>query len=299
MQNSPINLSLGRMTSVVDPAFGGRVTAFRYGEVDLFTPIPDASRDVTSSASGGCFPLVPWSNRIRDGRLTYGGGTVVLPATEIPAGHAIHGHGLRRVWETTAQSVTRVGMRYAHRAGDDGWPWSYVAAQSVDLDETGLTIGLSVTNTDTSVMPVGLGLHPYFPRTPRTRVRFPVESAWPPVEAGKFPTKGGQGVPSELDRRVEGLVPLGLDQGFGGWSRTARIVWPEHGLAVTLSGEGPVDHLIVYTPRDQPYFCLEPVTHAIDAANLFQNQGLEGTGHRVLSPGAELSVSLRLTVEVL
>ena len=94
-------------------------------------------------------------------------------------------------------------------------------------------------------------------------------------------------------------MPLGLDQGFGGWTGVARIAWPERGLAVTMTGEGPLDHLVVYTPEHRSYFCVEPVTHAIDAANLAENRGISGTGHRMLDPGEELSISLEFMIEVL
>lgn len=94
-------------------------------------------------------------------------------------------------------------------------------------------------------------------------------------------------------------MPMGLDQGFGGWEKTARIAWPERRLALTMTGEGPLDHVIVYTPEHNRYFCVEPVTHAIDAANLTELQGVADTGHAILPAGAEFSVCLRFTVEVI
>ena len=297
--NHQITLRSGRVSAVVEPAFGGRITAFRFGDTDVFAPIPaDGSRDLAAPASCGCFPLVPWSNRIRDGRLHVEGEAVDLEATELPAGHAIHGHGLRRIWE--AESDGRIArMHYAHEAGTGGWPWPYRAAQVVELDDDGMTVTLSVLNTGEGAMPVGLGLHPYFPQTEGTRLTLPVATAWPPTEADKFPVAGGQPVPEALDRRDEGPVPLGLDQGFGGWEKTARIAWPELGLALTMTGDGPLDHVIVYTPTHRDYFCVEPVTHAIDAANLAEVHGVSDTGHAILPAGGEFSVSLRFTVEVL
>jgi aldose 1-epimerase len=297
--SAPITLNAGAVSAVVEPAFGGRITAFRHGGTDVFAPVPaDGSRDLAAPASCGCFPLVPWSNRIRDARLTLGDDTLTLPVTEPSAGHAIHGHGLRRAWMAEGDG-TRARLHYAHAAGAEGWPWPYRASQVVSVDDDGMTVTLAVANAGEGAMPVGLGLHPYFPRTAGTRLTLPVETSWPPTEADKFPVAGGQPVPPTLDRREPGPVPMGLDQGFGGWSAPVRIAWPEQGLALTMSGEGPLDHLIVYTPTHRDYFCVEPVTHAIDAANLSENQGLAGTGHRLLAAGGELSVTLRFRVEVL
>ncbi|WPZ33355.1 hypothetical protein T8K17_19220 [Thalassobaculum sp. OXR-137] len=56
----PITLSSGAVSVVVEPAFGGRITAFRHGDTDIFAPVPaDGSRDLEAPASCGCFPLVP------------------------------------------------------------------------------------------------------------------------------------------------------------------------------------------------------------------------------------------------
>ena len=295
----PITLSSGAVSAVVEPAFGGRITAFRHGDTDIFAPVPaDGSRDLEAPASCGCFPLVPWSNRIRDARLHVEGETVDLTPTELPAGHAIHGHGLRRIWEAERDGTT-LRMHYAHEAGVGGWPWPYRAAQVIELDGDGMTVSLSVLNTGDGAMPVGLGFHPYFPQTPGTRLMLPIATSWPPTEAEKFPVAGGQSVPPELDRREEGPVPMGLDQGFGGWEKIARIAWPENGVALAITGEGPLDHVIVYTPTHNRYFCVEPVTHAIDAANLAESHGVADSGHAILPVGAEFSVSLRLTIEVL
>src|SRR3546814_6480209 len=75
-------LSAGDLEAVVEPTFGGRITAFRRQGVDLFTPIAEGPRDPARAAGGGCFPLVPWTNRIRDGRLQADGRALALTATE-------------------------------------------------------------------------------------------------------------------------------------------------------------------------------------------------------------------------
>lgn len=297
--SAAITLAAGELSVVVEPAFGGRISAFRHGDIDLLHPIPDAApRDLVDMASGGSFPLVPWSNRIRDARLTLGGETHLLSVTEHPAGHAIHGHGLRQIW-SAEQGPHAVILRYGHVAGGEGWPWSYVAEQRFSLSETVLSVTLAVANTSHAAMPAGLGLHPYFPRTSGTRITCPVETAWPPTEADKFPAAGATAVPVDQDRSEPGPVPLGLDQGYGGWSGLARIAWPERGLALTMTGEAALGHVIVYTPPHRPYFCIEPVTHCIDAANLAENQGLAGTGHRMLDPGEEMAVTVEFIVEVI
>src|SRR5260370_29876185 len=57
------------------------------------------------------FPLVPYSNRIRDGRFTFRGRTVVeKPASGMA--HALHGHGWRLPWRITEQHDDRLTIAY-------------------------------------------------------------------------------------------------------------------------------------------------------------------------------------------
>jgi aldose 1-epimerase len=92
-------------------------------------------------------------------------------------------------------------------------------------------------------------------------------------------------------------VVLGLDQGFGGWDGSVHAIWPEHGVGLGIHGGAALGHLIVFTPQDRDYVCLEPVSHCIDADNLAA-RGVTGTGHRLLEPGERLAVIVRFQVEV-
>jgi len=289
-------LQAGDLQAIVEPGFGGRVTAFRHRGADLFVPVPDGPRDPALGAAGGCFPLVPWSNRVRDGRWPTATGTLALTATEAGTANAIHGHGRRRPWTVTGDGGRSVRMAYTHPAGDEGWPFGYVADQTVNLGEDGLSITLGLENRSDREMPFGLGLHPYLPRTPETGLWFAAETAWPPVD-GKLPA-GPVAVPADLDFSEPRPLVLGLDQGFGGWDGSAHAIWPERGLGLSLHGGAALSHLHVFTPTDRNFLCLEPVSHAIDAANLAA-RGVPGTGHRTLPPGERAVITVRFLVAVM
>lgn len=62
---------------------------------------------------------------------------------------------------------------------------------------------------------------------------------------------------------------------------------------LTLRADDPLDHCILHAPGGAGYFCLEPVSHVADAINL-SAQGWDGTGLRVLAPGAALHLRMRL-----
>ena len=62
------------------------------------------------------------------------------------------------------------------------------------------------------------------------------------------------------------------------------MIWPEHGLQLSVSATPELGTCIVYSPSaDAPFFCLEPVSHPVDAFHLPDMPGL-----RVLRAG-ELS----------
>lgn len=84
----------------VAPAVGGAVTRYwleRDGTTwEWLRPTPpEALRDAFPYRTAA-FPLVPYSNRIREGRFAFRGRAVTLPLNRPPERHAIHGHGCNR-----------------------------------------------------------------------------------------------------------------------------------------------------------------------------------------------------------
>ena len=53
-----------------------------------------------------------------------------------------------------------------------------MARQVFDLEESSLTVTLQINNTGNSAMPVGMGLHPYFVRTPHVSITAKTEKMW-------------------------------------------------------------------------------------------------------------------------
>ena len=85
-----------------------------------------------------------------------------------------------------------------------------------------------------------------------------------------------------------------IDNAFTGWSGTARIEWPDAGWALNLhQADIPTDAcLLVFRPESGPSFCVEPVTHPVDAIHLPGQPGL-----RWLEPGASMTLDLRWAFE--
>ena len=268
--------STGLHLSVV-PAAGATVTAF-WSERD------GARFDWFLPSEKACFPLVPYSNRIREGRFRFAGPEVALPLNFGDHPHSIHGHGWQVAWDVVESEPDRLLLRYRHVP--DEWPWPYAARQAFQLGESGLAITLELENQGDSEMPAGIGLHPYFPLRD-ARLTAAVAGVWL-TDDEVMPTER-VGLPPRWDLRQGAAVPgMAIDNGFDGWDGHAVIEWPQSDTGLTIVAESPLRNLVVFAPPGGDFFCVEPVSHMTDAFNLAAG-GMADTGMRVLAPGETLS----------
>ncbi|MCY4078138.1 MAG: aldose 1-epimerase [Acidobacteria bacterium] len=300
-QNEPgvVELRAGSTRLVVAPGVGGSITRYaseRSGStVEWLRP---ASPEALASRSAGgtsSFPMVPFSNRIRDAAFGFRGRLVQLPRNFPPEPHAIHGHAWREPWTIVDQTDSGLALEYRHAA--DAWPWTYVAHQTFELAEERLLVRCAVTNMASEAMPVGFGLHPYFVRTPRCVVRADVGRMWE-ADANRMPARLVP-APPQLRPDGPGLNPdaTPLDNNFLGFGGRAVIDWPEWDTRLRVEADPIYACLVVYTPPGQDFFCVEPATNCIDGFNLAA-AGRTDTGLIVLEPGdtAAGDVTFRPTV---
>ncbi|MBI1774084.1 MAG: aldose 1-epimerase [Proteobacteria bacterium] len=279
----------------IAPAIGGGIASFHWQrdgrQQDWLRP---ATREAlaTGDASGmGCFPLVPYSNRVRGGRFSFCGRKVALPITPETDPHFEHGHGWRRPWQIAGLSRGSLSLLLDHPA--DAWPWHYQAEQKIELMESGgLRLVLTVTNLDDDPMPLGVGYHPYFPKSPNTRLTANVHAMWATDEE-ILPTELVPPRPEADPNRGMAAAKTALDNVFTAWDGHAQIDWPEASARLRVEADAPLRFLVLYTPAKEPYFCAEPVSNATDAFNL-ADTGRTDTGMIVLGPGQSLCAQVRL-----
>lgn len=287
----------GDLECLLCPDRGGAIARLTVqgpdGPVALLRPASDWALRHGSAVDMGCFPLVPFSNRIAAGRFDFDGRTVALPLNMAGCPHAIHGDGWQAPWTVTERTDGAARLVLDH-AGQ-GWPWRYRAVQDIALEEDGLTVLLDLTNEDDRPMPAGIGLHPYFPKPPGTRLSARVGGVWMndpsllPMDRAALPEEWCFPDGVVMDRTV-------LDNGFTGWDGRATLDWPSLGLRLTVTADGPFGHLVIYAPPGEDYLCVEPVSHMTDAVN----RGREAdAGLRVLAPGESLRGTMRLSLSPL
>jgi len=290
--NGLIRIEDGLAVVELAPDVGGAVASYRWrssaGAIDWFRPTDPAALANRDAGAMGCFPLVPYSNRIRDGRFTFANRPVALPIT-VEDPHHEHGHGWRRPWTVKEHNTASAVLSYRHAAGS--WPWSYEARQHFSLTDGELSIRISIRNLAQAPMPMGMGLHPYFPSTPLAWIEAPVIGMWE-ADAEILPVR--HLAPPEGANPTTGIAvsETSLDTVFTGWSRSARIIWPEFGRRLDIEADAPLDRLVLYTPPGEGYFCAEPVSNMTDAFNHLTEPRVD-TGCIVLQPGETREATVR------
>lgn len=286
-------LRRGRLACALSPECGGSILRFtvetRDGPIDLMRPSAWPALHPCEPLDLACFPLVPFSNRIARGRFEYGGVDVELPLNRPPMPHAIHGHGWQAPWSVVRLGEHEAVLAYRHAA--DAWPWDYEVTQTFSLEPDRLTVTLDLVNRGPAPMPAGLGLHPYFPKPAGTRLSAPASRVWL-NDASHIPMESRVPPPEWDFSRLHALDEITMDNGFGGWSGRARIEWPGPGPALEIEATSGLGHLVLYLPPDQPWFCLEPVSHMTNAVNRHGLPGSGETGLVELAPGGRVSESV-------
>lgn len=278
---------------------GGCITAFRWHAdgraIEWMRPAPAGSGFPPTDTA--CFPLVPYSNRIRNGRFEFEGRVFQLPLNFPPEHHSIHGSGWQSRWRVEAQGASNATLAFENLdGGENEWPSAYRAEQRFELSKEDLLIEISVSNEGFERMPAGLGLHPYFPRTPQCRVTASVGQMW---------ESDDEVMPTRMIAPPAGLNPgdgiqvdrTHLDNCYTGFDGKAVIEWPEWRAKMTVQSGASLGFLVVFTPPNESFFCVEPVSAMTDAINLAA-EGRGDSGLRILAPGERFSAKVRYTPEL-
>jgi aldose 1-epimerase len=265
------------------PALGGALGRFTWDGRDVTRPTPAETGEVLDS---GSFALVPFCNRIRDGRFSFGGHDVVLSPNLGDHPHALHGQAWRGAWSVVSAGETEAVLAFDHAPGE--WPWAYRAEQRFTLDETGLRIDLSLTNTGVEPMPAGLGFHPYFPADGQTRLQAGVGGVWL-IDEDCLPTTTVRGAwRSDWAAGAPTAVSALIDNCYTDWNGVATLSTPG-GPTTTLTASPDCRWLHIYSPPGADFVCAEPVANRPDP---FHG---EDSGIVVLSPGETASVWMNIS----
>ena len=307
--------------AVLYPAFGNNCVEFRTtpdldgsavpGElsepVDIFLP-PDRIEDLAHSPFHGGQPILfPFPNRVRDGVYTFDGATyrmerLLATGWDRGAGQAIHGLVADKAWTVESAHADDNGAvikSYLQLDADitifEQYPFPCRITVTYRLYEGVLKMQTDVENMGVQALPMGYGIHPWFPTALRPGARLPaaLKEITPDARA-----RAEVHVPAAAIWELDKLMPTGrvvpvsedaerfdlrayrpLNRRFydhvftqvayrpDGWSE-GGLRDPATGLEMYLAADDKFREWVLYAPESSPVIALEPYTCTTDAVNL-------------------------------
>ena len=135
---------------------GGGLRAYSVGDRDLLDGY--GVEEICPSGRGQV--LIPWPNRLQDGRYTFAGRHHQLALTEPERRNAIHGLVRWAAWTAGELAPDRVVMEHLLQP-QPGYPFSLAIRIEYRLSDGGLQVRTTATNVGADCCPFGSGAHPY------------------------------------------------------------------------------------------------------------------------------------------
>jgi len=297
----PVELHSDRFRVSVTPARGGSILAMAVKKNGEWVNVTPDARLPETQMRAASWLMLPYSNRIRDGKFTFEGREHVLANAK---NHAIHGDVRNRPWKVVDQTPNRLVLEFdSATVADFNWPWPILARVEIEVEGDRLVQRLKLENRGDTTMPAGFGWHPYFRRWisrdgEPVELKFHVTRLHPDDNADGLPDGPSVPLPAELDfSESRPLGDLRLDSCFGGFDGRAEIGWPESGVRLFMECSPNVTHLVCFAPADRPLVAVEPVANASDGVNLLAT-GAEHSGVIPLPAGQTLEASFTIRAAV-
>jgi aldose 1-epimerase len=283
MSSTPnFELHSGALRLALRPDLGGSIAGLWHRDMPILRSVEPAA--LGGARAAACYPLVPYSNRLGFRHFRWKGVEYATQPNFDTSPHSLHGVGWMRRWDIVSSSAVDVVLGLRH-AGDADWPFAFEARQYFTLTPQSMSVQMVFTNLAETAQPVGLGWHPYFPKRARSRLHVELSDRWD-ADVAELPIRkvAQPGIDSDV-------AHLDFDNCFEGWRGPARIRDERFSLQLTSS----LPYLVVYTPQQRDYFCVEPVSHVSNAIHMADPAA---HGLKSVAPGESIDAAMKLEVGV-
>lgn len=248
-----VELVLGDQSAVVVEVGGGLRAYDVAGR-----PVVDGYGPGEMATAGRGQVLLPWPNRVRDGRWSWRGQDLQLPLSEVAKGNAIHGLTRWAPWDLVDATPTAATWEHVLHP-QPGWPGTLRCTTAYALSPHGLTVTMAAQNVGPADCPLAAGMHPYLSAVGLVDdgvLTLPAARCAPVDDRGlPMPTVDVAGTAHDFraGRRV-GAGPLDLP--FTGLARdasgVATVLWQDGSRAVELWVDASFGWLHVFTGDTVP-----------------------------------------------
>jgi aldose 1-epimerase len=279
----------------VAPFSGGSITRFDYKynnfNIPIFRRCNDDLIDKFSALGASCFPLLPYSNRLRHGKFTIEGRQYRHKLNCPPEVHSSHGDAWMRPWRIINESDSHIEM---YLQAKDDQTIKYAATQIIQLEKDAISIMIKITNKDLILAPFGIGIHPYFPRTLNSQLTCDLASEWA-LDCDLMPLKFAPNPIKEQMKNGISIDKLPIHSAYNSSSTDAYISLQSNEFLVKIETTPKMQHAILWCPAGHDFFCYEPVSHMIDGFNM-SNSGFQNTGIKYLRPNASYEATWKFYI---
>jgi aldose 1-epimerase len=280
-----IELKAGPLRCELAPELGGSIAGLWLGHLPVLRSTPAAQ--LQSGRMSGCYPLVPFSNRIGQATLVWQGTQHPLVRNNGDEPHAIHGVGWQRPWSVLDSDERSAMLAYEH-APDAAWPFAFDCSHTFRLGPGSLELTLALTNHAPQPAPAGLGWHPYILKRARSHLAFHATGRWE-MGPDKLPTRRSPSSGLDAD-----CADLDVDHCYDGWDGVAQL--QDEALRLRISSS--LSRLVAFTNGSRDFVAIEPVSHVNNAVHLYAAGAAAGElGLQVLQPGESMMAQMTIEVE--
>jgi aldose 1-epimerase len=285
-----IDLQRGDQSAVV-ASVGGGIRRYVVGGRDV---LDGYDVDVMADGARGQ-TLIPWPNRVRDGKWSWRGSQLQLALTEPEQHNAIHGLVRWLGWNVVDRGDDHVTLACTSWP-QTGYPWPLEISVRYSLTDDGLVVEQQICNRGTSPAPVAAGAHPYLnvgtPTIDDAVLHIPADS-WLPTGNQQIPTGtvSVEGTPYDF-RSARAIGDTRIDYTFTGLTREAdgrfyvRLQHPSEDVHAALWLDASYRYVEIFTGDALPDEARRRRGLGVEPMTAPPNALATGTDLQVLEPGA-------------
>ncbi|MGB3464450.1 MAG: aldose 1-epimerase [Cyclobacteriaceae bacterium] len=269
------------------PSFGALLARIEFFGHELVEPLEN-SRQLENDHWYRNFWLMPFQNRIADGRYVFDHKTYQLPVNEPEKNNAIHGFFqeldmIEMIHHIADEEVT-VKMDFHYDGSKPGYPFPFDCNITYHIHARGtLTLNYTIHNIGTSAMPFSCGWHPYFQlegdRKTWKIIAGPL--AKQPLNHRNLPEGAPVAYREEFD-----LGSNSYDDCFRFEKKPHEIILSTENQQLKIIQDDLMPYVQIFTPPRNSV-AIEPISSSVDAFN--NKKGLQ-----VIQPSDSLSGSIAL-----
>ena len=226
---------------------------------------------------------------IRKKSLWFKNKYISLKRTHILEKDTIHGEGWVNKWQVVKKNNNSVLLKFSHN-GKDSFPFKYEALQKFRIVKNSLEIKVSITNKDKLSFDCGIGFHPWFDINKNSRI-FSNTYKFIKVDNNKNVKKKNL---LKKTKKFFDFNKINIDETFINWNGNSKIILNKY-LSILIKNKKNVKNLHIYSPKNQNFFCVEPVTNLRDSY-FYKKNNIKNHGLKKLKPEKTFEASIEFIV---